>query len=198
MTDLEIMQRAKMYLDKLANGINPLDDTTLSDGDIVNNVRISRCLFYVSNVLRQVIENGGTAPKKHTPKIDFEISFEDIQKFPFSDFPITVSVIAKRINEIVDNENMKRLTYKNITDWLISTDMLRVETKPDGKTTKVPTAAGNQIGITTTIRNNARGEYTAVVYDAKAQRFIIDNIESVIALIRSKNETEDAVIKYDE
>ena len=68
-------------------------------------------------------------------------------------------------------------------------DMLCVQTKPDGKTTKVPTAAGNETGITTAIRNNARGEYTAVVYDINAQRFIVDNIESVIALMRSKNET---------
>lgn len=33
MTDLEIMQRAKMYIDKLANGINPIDDFTLTDND---------------------------------------------------------------------------------------------------------------------------------------------------------------------
>ncbi len=68
MTDLEIMQRAKMYMDKLANGINPLDDSTLSENDIVNNVRISRCLFYVSDVLRQVMENGGTAAKKNSQR----------------------------------------------------------------------------------------------------------------------------------
>lgn len=68
MTNLEVMKRAKTYMDKLANGINPLDDTTLSENDIVNNVRISRCLFYVSDVLRQVIENGGNVSKKKTPK----------------------------------------------------------------------------------------------------------------------------------
>ena len=27
MTELEKMQRAKMYIDKMANGINPIDDT---------------------------------------------------------------------------------------------------------------------------------------------------------------------------
>ncbi len=41
MTESEIMERAKMYIDKLANGVNPLDDTTLSEDDIVNNVRIA-------------------------------------------------------------------------------------------------------------------------------------------------------------
>ena len=62
MTELEKIKRAKMYLDKLANGINPLDDTVVPDEDIVNQVRLSRCFFFVSDVLRQVIENGGTKP----------------------------------------------------------------------------------------------------------------------------------------
>ena len=59
MTELEKIERARMYIDKLANGINPIDDTVVPDGDIINNVRLSRCLFFVSDVLRQVIENGG-------------------------------------------------------------------------------------------------------------------------------------------
>ena len=39
------------WINKLANGMNPLDGSTLPDSDIVNNVHISRCLFYVSHVL---------------------------------------------------------------------------------------------------------------------------------------------------
>ena len=58
-TELEILIHAKGYLDKLANGINPLTDEPLPETDVVNQVRISRCLFYVSGVLRQVIEQGG-------------------------------------------------------------------------------------------------------------------------------------------
>ena len=50
MTELETIQRAKMYIDNLANGINPLNGQHLPEEDIVNNVRISRCLFYVSNL----------------------------------------------------------------------------------------------------------------------------------------------------
>ncbi len=56
MTELETLERAKMYIDKLANGINPLNDEPVKDDDIVNNIRISRCLFYVSNILKNVIE----------------------------------------------------------------------------------------------------------------------------------------------
>ena len=50
MTELEKIKRAKMYMDKLANGINLLDDTVVPDEDIVNQVRLSRCFFFVSDV----------------------------------------------------------------------------------------------------------------------------------------------------
>lgn len=53
MTEIEINARAQMYLEKLANGINPLTDEEVAENDVVNNVRISRCLFYSSGILKQ-------------------------------------------------------------------------------------------------------------------------------------------------
>lgn len=71
MTELETLERAKMYLEKLANGINPIDGSVILDGDIVNHVRISRCFFYVSDVLRQVIKTAGLQPRSGTGKRRF-------------------------------------------------------------------------------------------------------------------------------
>ena len=45
MTELEILKHAKMYIDKLANGIDPITDHEVPEGDIVNNVRLARCFF---------------------------------------------------------------------------------------------------------------------------------------------------------
>ena len=64
MTELEKIEYTKSFIDKLANGINPLDDNPIPENDIANNVRLSRCFFYVSDILRQVIENGGIAKEK--------------------------------------------------------------------------------------------------------------------------------------
>ena len=58
MTELETLTRAQMYIEKMANGINPLDGTAVKDDDLLNNIRISRCLFFVSDTLKKVIENG--------------------------------------------------------------------------------------------------------------------------------------------
>ena len=59
MNDLEIMQRAKQYIDALANGFDPISGHPVRDEDVINQVRISRCLFYVSGILQKVIDNGG-------------------------------------------------------------------------------------------------------------------------------------------
>ena len=59
MTELETMQHAKNYIDALANGIDPLTGEIIKDDSVINNVRISRWLFYVSDVLRQVLDNDG-------------------------------------------------------------------------------------------------------------------------------------------
>ena len=72
MTELEKIERAKMYMDKLANGINPIDDSVVPDEDIVNNVRLSRCFFFVSDVLRQIIEHSGIESEKKAKKLPLE------------------------------------------------------------------------------------------------------------------------------
>ena len=72
MTELETIKRAKMYIDYLAKGINPLNGQTINDNDIINNVRISRCLYFVGDILQNVIDNGGTKNnKKKEKKIPF-------------------------------------------------------------------------------------------------------------------------------
>lgn len=102
MTELEKMARAKMYMEKLANGVNPIDDTEIPDSDTVNNVRLARCFFYVADVLSQVIDAGGISlPKAKKPKKEtFSITAEQAAKFEFSKYPITASEISKRIGAI--------------------------------------------------------------------------------------------------
>ena len=185
MTELEKIEYAKSFIDKLANGINPIDDTVIKDDDVVNNVRLSRCFFYVSDILRQVIENGGTNKKK-SGKLRFELSTEELAKFPFSNSPIAISEIAKRLNSLITKENMRKISHRDLSNWLLATGMLCEQSTYDGKTTKRPTEQGSNIGISTEVRTGQRGEYTVVVYNKEAQAFIVDNLEAIIALKYNK------------
>ncbi len=182
MTELETIERAKMYMEKLANGINPIDGSVIPDDDIVNNVRLSRCFFFVSDVLKRVIENGGisSAKEKKPAKTPFALSYEDRAKFEYSDEPIPISEIAKRINALVFDENMKPLSYNAIRDWLESIEMLESITKADNQHQIVPTAAGTQLGIQLVDRTSLRGDYQVVLYNRAAQQFIMDNLDSIL------------------
>lgn len=185
MTELEKIQRARMYIDKLANGINPIDNTEVPEGDVINNVRLSRCFFFVSDVLRQVIENGGVSPaaknKKSSKKLPLVIPFEKREQFHYSEQPIPVSEIAKRVNEFVDDERMKKLTYPSILSWLTEAGLLEWTVTPEGKHTKHPTEAGKENGISVEERMGSNGPYQAAVYNRDAQHLIIDNLDAVIA-----------------
>ena len=164
-----------------ANGINPLDDTLIPDNDIANNVRLSRCFFYVSDILRQVIENGGTAPQRKKPRSTFNITEDQLSKYSYSETPLSITEIAKKINELVDAEHTKHLSYRKITGWLLSINALVEQPTLNGRTYKCPTESGEQLGISIETRNGINGEYHVVLYNKSAQAFILDNIGAIIS-----------------
>lgn len=183
MTEIEKIERAKTYMEKLANGINPIDNTVAPDEDIINNVRLSRCFFFVSDVLRQVIENGGTKPvddSKKSKKLPLLIPFEKRSQFEYSEKPIPASEIARRINMLADTENMKRLTYSAIVTWLTEIGMMESVSTLDGKHTKRPTQIGRDGGISVEERTGRNGPYQVVVYNSEAQQFIMDNLDALL------------------
>ena len=190
MTELETLERAKMYIEKLANGINPIDGSTIPDKDVINNVRLSRCFFYVADVLRQVIDNGGVTPQKKPKKEAFSLTEEQRNAFDFSASPIPVSDLAKRINSLTENENMANLGYTMIRDWLMSIGMLEDTLDGDGKHVKRPTAQGENIGITLDTRTGNNGTYFVVVYNLAAQHFIMDNLDAIIEFDLSMKENQ--------
>ncbi len=180
MTELEKLEYTKSFIDKLADGINPLDDTPIPNGDLLNNVRLTRCMFYVSDILRQVIENGGVHRKVKSNKIPFSITEEQISKYDFEDKSISASEISKKLYTLAQNDNMVKLTYKDITLWLLNCGMLTEKIFGDNKVKKCPTEQGEKIGIFMEHRVGMRGEYDVVLYNKEAQQFILDNIEAII------------------
>lgn len=195
MTELEKIEYAKSFMDKLANGINPLDDSLIPEEDIANNVRLSRCFFYVSDILRQVIENGGVKPVKAAKlrKQEFALTEEQRSRIQISERPLPVSEIANRLNELVDAETTKKLSATAINNWLVELQMLKVVKQSDGKVRKLPTEQGRELGIFTEERTGMYGSYVTVLFSPSAQQFIYDNIEAAVA---SRSEQEDPLAEF--
>ena len=178
MTELEKIAYAKSFIDKLANGINPLDDTPIPENDIANNVRLSRCFFYVSEILGRVCENGGVGKVERT--IPFSITPAQLADFETSPYSISGSEISKKLAALVNNPQMKTFSVPKLNQWLIGKGLLYETTDPMGKTRKIPTEQGKAMGISAETKMGREGEYIAVLFDAKAQRFIVNNIYEIL------------------
>lgn len=175
MTELETMQRAKMYMDKLARGIDPISNQPLPGYTALNQQRLSRCFAYVSDVLGRVIANGsnvGSSTRTQT----FAITPEQLTMVQLSREPVTVSWLIESLATAVNNPEMRRLSATVITNWLLKQGFLEKQTTPDGKNTRVPTPKGQSIGLTSETRQGREGEYQMVLYDLGAQRFVLDHL----------------------
>lgn len=179
MTELETMQRAQMYLDKLARGVDPITGQEIGDDSVLNNVRISRCLFYVSGVLDQVIANGGQVGKRER-NVEFSITRAQMAHIRLSQYPIGINEFAENIRAAAGNPDMKRPNTGKITVWLEKRGLLSLQTDAEGKQRRLPTDRGLSSGLSTRMRTGQNGEYLAVCYDANIQRMILDNLEEIL------------------
>lgn len=194
MTDIEIIARAQMYLEKLANGIDPLTNKEVAENDVVNNVRISRCLHYVTGILKQITTTGSFEIQKS----EFTLSARQLERFAYSQTPLTVSEITKRLNELADPLQYNTLKNGVITEWLTESGML-TNVVINNKSKKRVTNNGRNIGIISEQRVNQQGStYEAISYNLNAQHFIIDNIHAVIELNRQKanKKNDESIINY--
>lgn len=160
------------WIKKLANGINPINGNSLSDNDVVNNVHISRCLFFVGDILEDMGKKKPSSAKQYDK--EFHLSPEDLSRIYITE-SCSISVFVKEINRVIPND-MKPLSYSSVTNWLLRIGYLDEIIKEDGHKTRIPTDLGKSIGISTEQRVGSNGEYTAVIYNANAQKFILENL----------------------
>ncbi len=182
MTELEIMQHAKMYLDKLARGIDPIADKEVPEDSVLNNVRLARCFFYVSGILEQVIDHDGyVGAKPREPKLpEFSATAEELSQVPVTQEPVRITQFVDRINTARNNPQMKKLGTTVVTDWLLRKGFLEKRTSAEGKSQRLPTQAGITLGLSTETRQGQYGVYTSVFYNAGAQQFLLDHLPAIL------------------
>ena len=191
MTEAEKIRYAKMFVDKLANGIDPLTDAPIPEGEVIHQVRISRCLFYVSDHLRQMAEQKEQPPEKTSGEEElrpFFLSMEQRGGFQFSDEPIAVSEFVRRLNSLADSGQMKKLSHLYVTRWLLNLGALEEISDLNGKKSKRPTRKGEELGLRVEERHGEKGPYSLILYNSAAQHFLLDNLDGILGLAAQKAE----------
>ena len=179
---LELLKRAKMYLEQLANGRDPFSGDDLPGDTVLNNVRISRCFFFVADTLQKVIDNGGEVtrkPRVTATRTPFIISEEEKALIGVSEEPLQISKFCDRINQAADPGKSGKLKVTAFGIWLVDNGYLAVETASDQRSSKRATAAGEALGIISELRSYGDREYYANLYNANAQRFLLEHLDAI-------------------
>lgn len=165
------LERAIENVEKMANGINPLTNELLPTTSLLNNIEISRSLFYLLNI----VKNG---KKSNNSKQKFFITRAELNKYKYTQ-DLTISEFVNYINSLKNVDDTKKLKFTALANWLVSIGML-VEVEEGNKKRKIPSEYGEKIGIYRQTRNGYYGTYDVNLYDKYAQNFIIDNFEDFL------------------
>ena len=184
MPDLEKLEYVKDWIDRLADGVDPTSGEILTEDTVLNNVDLSRCFFYISDVLRQVIENNGEIIKqsrRKTKLLPFMLPNDLRNQIKITEAPTMITQFTGRINGLIDDGSMRKLKVTALTTWLVNEGLL-CEVVINDKKRKTPTKAGEKIGISSEEREGRYGDYLAVLYSESAQQHIVNNLEHIIAI----------------
>jgi len=187
MTEQEKLLNAKDIMDKLSNGIDPGSDDVLPKDTILNSIDLSRNFFYIADILRQVIENGGSVTKRsyrnqYLPP--FMLPDDLHKKIEITVAPAMIRQFTERINSLIDENNMQKLKVSALTGWLVNNGLLCEEVFNEKKRKK-PTEEGEKLGIYSEPREGRYGNYLAILYKEDAQRHIVDNLNNITAISNS-------------
>ena len=188
----KILERAEMYLRKLSCGVNPLTEETLPEGDTCRQERISKCLLYVADYLQQIVcpkPKAAKAEKQEKPKRKREfpnqelaLSEEAIAKFEFSEEPLSLSAIVRRVNALIpEGSGMIPLMYADVAEVLTQEGYLQKQEGAAGKETNLPTPQGEEKGFSR-VEEDIRGHFSIFTKcNTDAQKFVIENIQKAVA-----------------
>lgn len=180
MNEINKLKRAKLYMDKLSNGIDPNSGMRVHEDDIVRDSRVIACFEYISRVLQWEIEAFENKPVKSEKRSQQRVYITDEQ---FTELQLNygecrVSDITKEINRVIADNCTKKMQAAWINDWLESIGMIcRNE---NGR--RMATSAGKDLGITSHLQIRSQGEeYYLNLYSVQAQSFIYDNLNAIIS-----------------
>ncbi len=196
--EIKILERAEMFLRKLSSGVNPLTEESLPEGDACRQERISKCLVYVADYLKQkvmpsmALQEKVKAPKpvkvvkprpvREVADKELVLTPEMLSRFEFSSKPVSVSGLIRRLNTLIpQGSGMIPFVYADVAEVLSREGILKKEEGEKGKDLNLPTPYGEELGFVR-VEADIRGHHSIFTECmVPAQKFIFDNIQKCVA-----------------
>ena len=184
--DTKKLEIAIQYLQRIAEGHNPVNNIPVDDDSVIKNPNVVRCMLFIKEVLEEVKRNDGyigRRPRTNRDSSKQEYPLEALKEFRYSEDK-SVTRLVDQINNLADMTVYRRITYIPITAWLKQNGYLGEEqTEENGKKRTVVTDKGRETGIKSELRRNAKDqEYVYITYGRTAQEFIVSNMDKILSL----------------
>lgn len=176
--EFEKMEKAKNVLQKMAKGVNPLTGEAITEHNFLNDPRIIRCFYFVSEVLDNVIQ--GVYRKSGSRLPDFIITPEQKQRVKFPEGKIGVNEFSRHINQCINLNESKKLTGVELNKRLKKMGILTEKIIENGKTRTITNSNSAKYGFEMENRVFNGVEYEMVVINDHGKKYLLDNIETIM------------------
>jgi hypothetical protein len=191
----ELIERAKIYLKLLGDGVHPVTGKMIPEDSAFADEKVKRCFSFITQILDEYLELSEKVErlegeKEKTTiivprKQEFSITKEQCDSIKLSKEPITVLSFMKNINSVIDPGAMEKLTSTRINKWLSKRGLITPEKVQTlvSKTVYKPSDFAVKLGIVEEeVVNKKSGEVKAQIkLGESAQLFIIENLEEIIS-----------------
>ena len=161
------------YVERIADGCNPVNNTPLDNNDILNNPNIIRCMYFIKDVLEEVRRNGGTIGGKSTKEPTIPFPVEILDEFVYRE-DMGITHVLNQIYEPIVNMDAKKVSVTKVTAALKEEGYLLDESNQEtGKTRKIPSDKGKELGIYLVEREYNGRIYQSVTYNKIAQEYVV-------------------------
>ncbi|MBR1853640.1 MAG: hypothetical protein IJ794_10965 [Lachnospiraceae bacterium] len=182
LVDVKKLETAILYVQRIADGRNPVNNTLASEDAVLNNPNVVRCMSFVKEVLEEVRRNDGYIGRKAKKTGTEPFPIDNLSGFVFKEDK-SITKLVGQMNEMADLNVYKGLSYKPIIGWLKENGFLCEEQK-EGFSQKItiPTVKGMQIGIRAERRRGNDGkDYMYIIYGKSAQEYIVNHMKHILA-----------------
>ncbi len=125
MNKIELIEEAKFYSQNLLLGIEPITGMRISENNPYNTEKMRKYFSFVSDILQEVLDNKGTVfLGANEELISFSLSDSEKKLVEVTYYPIKITSFVNRINKVVDQNKMKRLSLYTLNKWLIKNDYI--------------------------------------------------------------------------
>ncbi len=183
--DTKKLETAIIYLQRITEGHNPVNNMPADDDSVINNPNVVRCMFFVKEVLEEIKRNDGCIgrrPRNNKDRNKLEYPLDILKDFRYTGDK-TITKLVEQINSLADATVYKKISYNKITAWLKRNEYLSEGYEEgNGKKRTINTEKGISIGIKSERRYHADGTgYNYISYGKEAQEFIVSNMDRILS-----------------